>query len=261
MTTHEPEKLSPLKAQIRDYWDIHIHDLSVAKSPIGSKPFFKELDAYRFEKLDYLPQVVDFSGYRNRSILEIGCGVGIDAVRFARNGAKVTGVDLSPVGIELARKNFSQNNLKGDFLVLDGEHLPFADNSFDMVYVHGVLQYAANPTQMLNEAKRVLRPGGQVITMVYNRISWLNLLRNLTKVPLEHEDAPVYRKYSIGEYKKLLRIFPRVRIVVERFPVKTRLHRGLKALLFNGLFVGTFNVLPMFIVRRFGWHIMAFGEK
>jgi ubiquinone/menaquinone biosynthesis C-methylase UbiE len=151
--------------------------------------------------------------------------------------------------------------VRGDLSVLDGEHLPFADNTFDMVYVHGVLQYAANPAQMLAEAKRVLRPGGHVVTMVYNRISWLNFMRHVTKVPLEHEDAPVYRKYSIGEFKKMLRIFPRVRLVLERFPVKTRLHTGAKAFVYNNLFVGTFNTLPKVFVRRFGWHIMAFGEK
>ena len=144
---------------------------------------------------------------------------------------------------------------------MDGERLQFPDNSFDMVYLHGVLQYTANAVQMLNEAKRVLRPGGHAVLMVYNRISWLNLLRQLTNVALEHEDAPVIRKYSIGELKKMIRIFPRVRLVVERFPVKTGLHKGAKALVYNGLFVGTFNTLPKFLVRRFGWHIMAFAEK
>ena len=255
------DTLTPLKAKIRDYWDEHIHDLSVAKSPIGTKGFFKELDAYRFEKLDYLPRVVDFNGYRNKKVLEIGCGVGIDLVRFARNEAKVTGVDLSSIAIELAKKNFAQNGVKGDLRVMDGEHLDFPDNSFDMVYVHGVLQYAANPVQMLNEAKRVLRPGGHVVTMVYNKISWLNFMRHATKVALEHEDAPVYRKYAPGEFKKMLRIFPRVRLVYERFPVKTRLHTGAKAFVYNNVFVGAFNAMPRILVRRFGWHIMAFGEK
>ena len=263
MLTLEPpqDKLSPLKSEIRDYWNTHIHDLSVARHPVGSKAFFKELDAYRFEKLDYLPHVVDFSGYRGQRILEVGCGVGIDLLRFAREGARATGVDLSPAAVDLARKNFVQNNQRADLRVMDGEHLQFEDNQFDMVYAHGVLQYTANPVQMLNEIKRVLKPGGHAIVMVYNRLSWLNLMRKVTKVSLEHEDAPVLRKFSIGELKKMLRIFPRARIVVERFPVKTRLHSGLKAKLYNSMFVGTFNSLPRPLVRRFGWHIMAFAEK
>lgn len=262
MVTLEPEeKLSPLKADIREYWNTHIHDLSVARHPVGTKGFFKELDDYRFEKLDYLPKVVDFSGYRGKKVLEVGCGIAIDLLRFAREGARVTGVDLSQTAIDLAKKNFAQTSQRGDFRVMDGEHLQFEDNQFDMVYAHGVLQYTANPVQMLNEIKRVLKPGGHAILMVYNRLSWLNMLRKVTNVALEHEDAPVLRKFSIGELKKMLRIFPRARLVVERFPVKTRLHKGMKAVVYNSFFVGTFNALPRAMVRRFGWHIMAFAEK
>ena len=63
---------------------------------------------------------------------------------------------------------------------------------------------------------------------VYNRISWLNALSKLMKVPLEHEDAPVLGKYSAGEFRALLSGFSDVRIVEERFPVKSRLHGGWK---------------------------------
>ncbi len=97
--------------------------------------------------------------------------------------------------------------------------------------------------------------------MVYNRISWLNFLSKIMKVDLEHEDAPVLKKYSIKEFKKMLSVFPTVKIVPERFPVKSRLHKGLKALLYNGIFVSMFNVIPKFIVRPLGWHIMAFAYK
>jgi hypothetical protein len=86
-------------------------------------------------------------------------------------------------------------------------------------------------------------------------------MSQVTKVGLEHADAPVLRKYSVAEFKKLLRSFQSVRIVVERFPVKSRLHGGLKGVLYNTLFVGTFNAIPRCIVRPFGWHIMAFAKK
>jgi hypothetical protein len=99
------------------------------------------------------------------------------------------------------------------------------------------------------------------VFQVYNRISWLNALSKLMKVPLEHEDAPVLRKYSAGEFRALLRDFREVRIVEERFPVKSRLHGGWKGLAFNTFFVGTFNALPRRLVRRFGWHLLAFCRK
>jgi ubiquinone/menaquinone biosynthesis C-methylase UbiE len=252
---------SPLITAISAYWDEHIHDLEIATHPIGSAEFFLELDEYRFDKLRYLPQIVDFTAYKNQRILEVGCGVGIDLARFAQAGAEVVGVDLSATAVQLAHQNFQQQGLTADFCVMNGEELQLADNSFDVVYAHGVLQYTANPQQMLHELHRVLRPGGQAILMVYNTNSWLMALSKLMKVELEHEDAPFIRTFSIKEFKQLLRPFAQVQIIPERFPVPTRLHHGLKATLYNKIFVGTFNALPRAWVRPFGWHLIAFAHK
>ena len=82
-----------------------------------------------------------------------------------------------------------------------------------------MLQYAADPRRIVEEALRVLAPGGTAIFMVYNRVSWLHALSKLTKVELEHEDAPVLRLYSIPEFRDLIRGFSETTLVPERFPV------------------------------------------
>jgi 2-polyprenyl-3-methyl-5-hydroxy-6-metoxy-1,4-benzoquinol methylase len=243
--------------QIRQYWNAHIHDLEIAQHPVGTEGFFEDLAAYRFEKLDYLPRVVDFTAYKGRRLLEIGCGVGIDLVRFAKFGALVTGVDLAEVSISLAKDNMKFNGVSADLFVMNGEDLQFANETFDVVYAHGVLQYTDNAMQMLNEIHRVLRPGGEAILMVYNRYSWLNFLSHLFGVNLEHEDAPVLRKYSAREFRHMLTRFSYIDIIPERFPVRTRLHTGIKAKIYNSVFVNTFNLLPRVLVRPFGWHLMA----
>ena len=250
-----------LIAQITAYWDEHIHDLAITTHPVGSPGFFQQLDDYRYEKLNYLPRLVDFPSYRGKTLLEIGCGAGIDLVRFARAGVNVTGIDISTTAIDLAQKNMVQNGLAADLQVMNGESMQFPDNSFDVAYAHGVLQYTADPEKMIAEIHRVLKPGGEFIVMVYNRNSWLNIMRQVTKVPLEHEDAPVLMKYSISELKQFLIRFKSHRIVPERFPVKTKLHSGWKARFFNNVFVGTFNLMPKSLVRPLGWHLMAFATK
>ena len=248
--------------EIERYWNERIHDLEMTRHPVGSREFFADLDEYRFDKLHYLPRVVDFNGFAGKSVLEVGCGIGTDLVRFARGGAIVTGVDLSQTAIDLARKNFAWQGLTPHELrVANGEALPFGDASFDVVYGHGVIQYTADATRLIAECHRVLRPGGSAIFMVYNRVSWLNALSKVMKVPLEHEDAPVLRKFSIPEFRNLLARFQDVRIVPERFPVKSRLHGGWKGTIYNTMFVGTFNALPRVLVRPLGWHLMAFCRK
>jgi SAM-dependent methyltransferase len=249
--------------EVARYWNARIHDLEMTAHPVGTREFFDDLDDYRFDKLRYLPRLVDFSGFRGRRLLEVGCGIGTDLVRFARGGARVTGVDLSHTAIDLAHRNFELHDVRAEaLLAANGEALPFVDGAFAVVYAHGVVQYTSDPARLIREAHRVLEPGGEGIFMVYNRISWLNAMSTLMKVPLEHEDAPVLRMFSIGEFRALLApCFPEARIVPERFPVKSRLHRGWKATLYNAGFVGAFNRLPRPLTRRFGWHLMAFVRK
>lgn len=246
---------------VRSYWEHHIHDLEITRHPVGSRGFFDDLDEYHFEKLHHLLRLVAFDGYAGKRVLEVGCGAGVDLARFAKGGAQVTGVDLATSAIDLARQNFAQQGLTGDFRVANGEALPFADNTFDLVFAHGVVQYTADPQALVDECRRVLRPGGEAVFQVYNRVSWLNALSIVMKQKLEHEDAPVLLRLSIGELRHLVRGFADIRIVPERFPVHSRLHKGIKGMLFNTFFVGTFNALPRSLTRRFGWHLLAFCRK
>ncbi len=247
--------------EVRRYWDRHIHDLEITTHPVGSREFFDDLEQYHFEKLHHLPRLIAFSGYGGRRVLDVGCGAGVDLARFARGGAVTTGVDLAPSAIALARANFAQQGLAGEWCIANGEELPFVDASFDFVFAHGVVQYTADPERLVGECHRVLRPDGEAVFQMYNRVSWLNALSRLTKVELEHEDAPVLVKMSIGEFRRLLGTFRDVRIVPERFPVRSRLHGGWKGKAFNTFFVGAFNALPRPLVRRFGWHLLAFCRK
>jgi len=194
-------------------------------------------------------------------VLDVGCGTGVDLVRFVRGGAVATGVDVADAAIALARENLRHQSLTASLCVGDGEGLPFPDNTFDFVYAHGVVQYTPGDRALVEECRRVLRQGGTAFFQVYNRLSWLNALSRVMKVGLEHQDAPVIRMYSPGEFTGLLGGFSGVRVVYERFPVKSRLHGGWKGALYNHLFVGAFNAIPRPLVRRFGWHLLAFCRK
>jgi ubiquinone/menaquinone biosynthesis C-methylase UbiE len=248
-------------AAVRKYWNTHIHDLEISRHPPGSGGFFGDLDAYHFEKLHHLLRLVDFTAWRGRAVLDVGCGAGVEVVRFARGGARVVGLDLADSATALTRQNLAQQGLAAGVTTADAEALPFPDDTFDFVYAHGVIQYASDDQRVVAECRRVARPGGVVMFQVYNRVSWLHLLSKVMKVPLEHEDAPVLRRYSIGEFRELCGAFSSVDVVPERFPVKSRLHKGWKGALYNAAFVGTFNALPRAWVRRFGWHLLAFCKK
>ena len=141
-----------------------------------------------------------------------------------------------------------------------GKSLPFPDRSFDLVYAHGVVQYTTDAAALVRECRRVLKPGGTAIFQVYNRIFLVE------RAVAGHEGgARACRRAGVSQIfhwrvRTLLKDFSKVRIVPERFPVKTRLHGGLKGTIYNTFFVGAFNAMPRALVRRFGWHLLAFCE-
>jgi SAM-dependent methyltransferase len=251
---------SPSTATVRAYWDARIHDIDLGGAP-GSAAFFAAMDAYRLRKAPYLTEAVNFSGWLGRDVLEIGCGAGLDLMRFARAGARVTGVDISRTALDLAWQYFVVSGALASFVLADGAALPFPAGSFDLVYCHGVIPFASDPRGIVSEARRVLRSGGEAILMVYNRHSWAAVAAHLG-MPLGHgADAPGFRTYSRREFGQLLRGFDHYRIQGERLPAASPRGRGFAVWLFNRLFVPAFERLPERLRRAVGWHWMAFCRK
>jgi len=252
-----------LDRAIRRYWNERIHDTKLSDDAPGSAGFYAALDAYRLQKLPYLPRLVDFGAWAGRDVLEIGCGAGLDLVRFARGGARVTGVDVASTAIELARDYSRAAKVPAVLLEADGTSLPFPDASFDLVYCAGVLPFAADPAAIVREAHRVLRPGGEAIFMADNRRSWLRLMESVagSRAGHGHADAPGFRLYTAEEFDRLLQPFAERRQVVERLPTATSRHTGLTGAVFNHVVVPVAQALPERWVHPYGGHLWAFCRK
>jgi ubiquinone/menaquinone biosynthesis C-methylase UbiE/glycosyltransferase involved in cell wall biosynthesis len=145
-----------------------------------SLQWFLEAERYRYGP--YAPwmfQLMEFDRHRGERVLEVGGGMGTDLAQFAHNGAIVTDLDLSSGHLELAKENFELRGLKGEFVLHDAETLPFDDNTFDVVYSNGVIHHTPNTRTVVREMRRVLKPGGKAIVMVYAENSlhyWRNLV-------------------------------------------------------------------------------------
>src|SRR5258708_17977201 len=118
-----------------------------------------------------MPEVMGFTEFAGARLLEVGCGMGTDLLQFARGGASVTGVDLTPLSIQISQQHFAVYGMRGDFAISDAEHLPFADESFDVVYSNGVLHHTPDTAGAVCEIHRVLKPGGLARVMLYYRHS------------------------------------------------------------------------------------------
>jgi SAM-dependent methyltransferase len=99
------------------------------------------------------------------SVLDVGCGAGMLCTMAAREKARISGIDAAPAMISIATERVP----KGDFRVGEMEELPFGTDTFDVVTAVNAFQYAANPLNALQEACRVVRPGGRIVVATWGK--------------------------------------------------------------------------------------------
>lgn len=118
-------------------------------------------------------------------VLEVGCGRATASIYAAKVlGAEITMCDYSPEALKVARKNLIKHQVDGSLVIAEAHSLPFPDGWFDVVISLGVMEHIADPSLVYREKRRVLKPGGLVISMnvpekdsIQNYFSWLNRLR------------------------------------------------------------------------------------
>jgi ubiquinone/menaquinone biosynthesis C-methylase UbiE len=161
-----------LKERVRAFWQANPCGTKFADAPPGTRLFYERVEEHRYTKEWHIPLAADFAAARGQRVLEVGCGLGTDGAQFAKAGAIYTGVDLTEAAVELARRRFELFDLPGTFRTADAENLDFADESFDIVYSHGVLHHTPETERAVREVHRVLRPGGVAKVMLYHRDSY-----------------------------------------------------------------------------------------
>jgi SAM-dependent methyltransferase len=164
---HGPEP----QGEGRAFWVRNQPGFRFTDHPPGSPEFFAEIERHRYALEPANRQMADFARWRDCDVLEAGCGIATDGINFARAGARYVGVDLSSSALELAEKRFDMEGQPGRFVSGSVTELPFADDSFDLVYSCGVIHHVPDTRAAVREFYRVLRPGGHAIVMVYHRDS------------------------------------------------------------------------------------------
>ena len=165
---------------VRAFWNDHPCGAWRVKEAFGTPEFYEAYRRYRYWKQWHIPRLVPFERFAGKDVLEIGCGLGAEGVRFAQAGARYTGVDLSDVAVDATRLHFEAQGLTGRFLMQNAEELSgLSDESFDLVYSHGVLHHTPDLSAALRQIHLVLRPGGEIILMLYHKHSFNYYVRIL----------------------------------------------------------------------------------
>ena len=241
---------------------------------LGTREFFDQVERHRYnEYAAWMPRLMEFDRFQGARLLEIGCGMGTDLLQFARGGARCVDIDLTPRSVEITRHRFRLYGADGRFMISDGEHLPFADNSFDVVYSNGVLHHTPDTAGAIREVHRVLRPGGLAKVMLYHRHSlnyWVEIvlrrgilgaefLRGRTAEDImsrviefsDHGARPLVKVYSRRQTRELFSMFKEVRVEVEQL---TRAELRFLSVLVSESMLDKLR-------QRIGWNVIATAVK
>ena len=253
-----------LKTDIQKFWN---------KKPCGTfgniptevnREYFDKIKKRRYALEPFILDIARFQDFKDKKVLEIGCGIGMDGIEFAKAGADYTGVDLSDQSIRLCKKHFELFSQVGNILNTDAENLPFDDNTFDLVYSWGVLHHIPDMQKSIDEVYRVLKPGGKIAIMIYNKYSLVGLqlyivygllkfklFRKFNDLYFNHHESVGTKAFTDKETRMMFKKFLNVKVynIVTPYDVRITRNRFLP------------KIFQKLIPSRFGFFKIVLGIK
>lgn len=251
--------------QVIKYWNNQPCNIKHSSCEIGTREYFEEVEKRKYFVESHIPAFAEFEKWNGKKVLEIGCGIGTDAVNFAKHGADYTGIELSDVSLEITKKRFDVFGLKGAFFNLDAqefEALSAVGRDFDLIYSFGVIHHSPNPQKIIDNCLQLLKPGGTLKIMMYAENSWKKMMIDSGLDQYEAQsNCPVAFTYTNEQIHAMLQRFRDVNIwQTHIFPYKIpeyKQYKYEKEAWFEHMPQDIFRALE----QRFGWHLCITCEK
>lgn len=260
-----PEKpaATELKTEIQKFWNAE----PCGSRYLGTHEDFEAHARARYELEPYIRDFAGFEGAAGKRVLEIGVGMGADYLEWLKSGAAATGVDLSSGSLERARQRCAMAGYEPDLHEGDAEHLPFPDDTFDIVYSYGVMHHSPDTARCVSEARRVLKRGGALRIMIYHHPSLTGLMlwlrygwlrgKSMRRSVYDHLESPGTNSYTEDEARALLAGFEQIEFRQEFSPGDLLLNQP-SARFQGALYRRIWKVYPTSLVRILGGRLGLF---
>jgi len=251
--------------QVREFWDARPCNIRHSDHAVGSRAYFDQVELRKFQAEPHILNFSDFSSWRGRRVLEIGCGIGTAAINFARFGADYSGVELSGESLQLTQQRFDVYGLRGKFYQGNAEELGsfLPRETYDLVYSWGVIHHTPDPQRAMRELVSYVRPGGTLKIMVYAAHSWKNYM---IEAGLDQPEAqwgcPVVHTYTRDGLRDLIGPGFDIQDMQQDhiFPYQIEAYQRKEYVLepwFQHMPKQMFAVLE----QHLGWHLMATAQR
>jgi SAM-dependent methyltransferase len=246
---------------VKTFWNNRPCNIRHSQKELNTKEYFEEVSCKRYTVEPHISEFADFSKYKNLKVLEVGCGIGTDAQKFAEHGAIYHGIDLTENSIEISKKRFDLFNLSGNFEVQNIETY-VSGNTYDLIYSFGVLHHTPDIESAIKNIYNLLNDNGEFKLMLYakNSLKYFSIKDGLDQYEAQ-SNVPIANVYERCDVYKLLHNFKDIEIVQTHiFPYKINEYKHgelVKEDYFNVMPDELFNCLK----KNLGWHLCITCKK
>lgn len=195
---------------MENYLGLKLDEEFEINRPHNAGRLYNFLINYKFQKaLEVLPFPI-----KDLSVLDICCGSGMMSEYYAKKGAKISGIDLSPETVERASIRSKRYSFQAEFKTADSTDLPFPDNSFDIVSVHDGLHHLDNPKKAVKEMVRAAKKGIIIIEPAKALLTELSILLGAS---LRYEGTDFVYRFKKNELTSWLKEFGIKKVFIKRY--------------------------------------------
>tara|TARA_Y100000591_G_scaffold326251_1_gene348587 strand:+ start:1130 stop:1933 length:804 start_codon:yes stop_codon:yes gene_type:complete len=201
--------------KIKNYWNKQPCNINHSRKKYLSKEYFNEVRKKKYFVESHILDFANHKNYKNKNVLEIGCGIGTDATEFIKYGAKYIGIDYSEKSIKISRqrvKTFGLNKFNPLFLVDNCEnpknlsrYLKINKTNFDLIYSFGVIHHTKNMKKAFETIYKIASKKTNIKIMLYAKNSYKNFLLDHTNYRFEaQKNCPVVHKIDDFDLQNLI---------------------------------------------------------
>ena len=199
-----------LKKKISDYWDNGPCNIRYSKKKLFSKEYFEEVRKKKYFVEPHIKSFADHKKFKNKNVLEIGFGMGTDAIEFIKNGANYHGLEFSKKSLEITKKRITTYKLDDRLPLIklgDAEKLSkyfSKQNNFHLIYSWGVIHHTPNMKACFDEIYKIANKNTLIKIMLYAKNSYKNFLVNDTPYRYEaQKGVPIAYRVDVNDIKEI----------------------------------------------------------
>ena len=245
--------------EVKKFWNDRPCNIKHSSKELGTMEYFDEVELKKFRAEPHILKFTEFPQWKNKKVLEVGCGLGTVGINFALNGSDYTGVELSKESLEIAKKRFEVYNQSGKFYLGNAEELSsfVPIETYDLIYSFGVIHHSPHPEKIVSQIKKYMNENSVLKIMLYAKDSWKNYMIDAgLDQPEAQYGCPIANTYTKQDVVELLDGYEVLSIEQDHiFPYQIESYK-------RGEYIKQpwFDVMPteMFetLEKNLGWHLL-----